>query len=232
MNINIYELISGAKKAEGLVVIIDVFRAFTTACYLFANGAESVYTVSRVETALELKKELDNPVLVGERDGKKLSGFDFGNSPYFIEQHNFSGKKIVQTTSSGTKGIINAQNADQIITGSFVNSSAVIDYIKHISPDKISFVAMGIGGKVSAEEDILCAEYLRDLLLGNKLINREELINRLRKTTGKRFFASEMQKDMPEEDFYYSLEFNKFNFVLKAEKMAEDIYKLKKIETG
>jgi len=229
LKINIYELITGAKKAEGLTVIIDVFRAFTTACYLFANGAENVYTVSRIETALKLKSELERPVLVGERDGKKIKGFDFGNSPYLIDQHDFSKKEIVQTTSSGTKGIINAENAELIITGSFVNSAAVAQYIKNISPDEVSLVAMGIGGKKSAEEDIFCAEHLKNLLLKNKLIKREELIGRLKKSTGKRFFAAETQADMPEEDFYYSLDFDKFNFVLKAKKKAEDIFELTKI---
>ena len=34
MEIRILELIEGAKKAEGLTVIIDVFRAFSLECYL------------------------------------------------------------------------------------------------------------------------------------------------------------------------------------------------------
>ncbi|RCW49225.1 MULTISPECIES: 2-phosphosulfolactate phosphatase [unclassified Halanaerobium] len=229
MKINIYELIAGAKKAEGLAVIIDVFRAFTTACYLFANGAENVYTVSKIETALKLKSKLDRPVLVGERGGKKLKGFDFGNSPYLIDQHDFSKKEIVLTTSSGTKGIISAENAEQIITGSFVNSASVAQYIKKISPEEVSLVAMGIGGEKRAEEDLSCAVHLKNLLLGNKVIERKELIDRLQKSTGRRFFADDTQADMPEEDFYYSLDFDKFDFVLKAEKQGEDIFELTKI---
>src|SRR6056297_1980469 len=134
MEIKTHQFISGAKKAEGLTVIIDVFRAYTTASYLFAAGAEEIYVVAEIEKAESLSRELNNPVLIGERKGIKIKGFDYNNSPYFISQHDFSGNQIVLSTSAGTKGIINAEKADQILTGSFVNISATADYIREKNP--------------------------------------------------------------------------------------------------
>ena len=79
MNIEILHLIEGAKKAEGLTVIIDVFRAFSTACYAVRNGAKEIIPVGDLKIAYQLKEENPNSVLIGERGGKIQPGFDFGN---------------------------------------------------------------------------------------------------------------------------------------------------------
>lgn len=144
MKIDIYQFIEGAKKAEGLAVIIDVFRAFSTSAYLLANGAQAIYTVSEVDTARNLAKQLENNVLVGERNGIKLPGFDYGNSPYLVSSQNFKEKNIILTTSAGTKGIINADQAEEIITGSFVNVSAVADYINQKNFKKFLWLPWGL----------------------------------------------------------------------------------------
>lgn len=230
MNINIYQFIEGAKRAEGLTVIIDVFRAYTTACYLFANGAESIYVTSKVEKARSLAKNINNSILIGERNGIKLEGFDYGNSPYIISKNNFKNKNIIFTTSAGTKGIINAEKADQIITGSFVNVSAVAQYIKDRNPEKVSLVAMGINGVKRADEDILLAEYLKKLLQNGKLLSQDEIRKKLRHPAGNKFFNDETQKDMPEQDFEYSLTIDNFKFVLKAEKYEDNVFQLNLIK--
>jgi 2-phosphosulfolactate phosphatase len=226
MNINIYQFIKGAKEAEGLTVIIDVFRAYTTACYLFANNAKSIYITSEVEKARNLAKNIGNSILIGERKGIKLDGFDYGNSPYIISKNNFNNKNIIFTTSAGTKGIINAKKADQIITGSFVNVSAVARYIKDKNPEKVSLVAMGINGVKRADEDILLAEYLKKLLQNTKTLSQEEIRKKLRYPAGDKFFNSDTQKDMPKEDFEYSLKIDKFKFVLKAKKISDNVFQL------
>ena len=86
MNIKILQLIEGARKAEGLTVIIDVFRAFSVACYVFNNGAEKIIPVGSLETAYALKEENGEFILMGERKGKILPGFDYGNSPAHVQE--------------------------------------------------------------------------------------------------------------------------------------------------
>lgn len=97
LNIEILHLIEGAKQARGLTVIIDVFRAFSTAGYAVRNGAVGIIPVGDVDLAYQLKEENPDYVLMGERKGKRLPGFDFGNSPTEIQSVDFAGKTIIQS---------------------------------------------------------------------------------------------------------------------------------------
>ena len=221
MNIRILQLIEGAKEARGLVVVIDVFRAFTMACFFIGNGATRVVPVGNIEIAYDLKRRYPEFILVGERHGKIMSGFDYGNSPTHIENIDFTGKSIIQTTSAGTQGIANAQGGNEIITGSFVNARAIEKYIRKRSPKELSLVCMGHEAIRPTEEDTLFAEYLRDKLLG-KLTDFPAIVDVLRSTSGKRFFDPANFSSEPPRDFELSLALDKFDFVLRAEK-AKDL---------
>ncbi|MBL7972076.1 MAG: 2-phosphosulfolactate phosphatase, partial [Prolixibacteraceae bacterium] len=105
MKIEILQLLEGAKKSQGLTVIIDVFRAFSTACYAFDAGIQRIYPVGDLAEAYRLKEQNPGYLLVGERNEKKPEGFDFGNSPSQLLNTNLNGKTMVHTTSSGTQGI-------------------------------------------------------------------------------------------------------------------------------
>lgn len=228
MNIKTYHLIEGAKKAKGLVVIIDVFRAFTTACYLINQGATSIIPRGSIEDVWEAKKHHKDAITVGERSGDRIEGFDYGNSPYRIQGIDFSNKEVIQTTSAGTQGIINATNADEIITGSFVNAGAICRYIKSRNPKDVSLVAMGYAGESITMEDEYLAEYLTNELNEDpqSLAGKFEL---LKKGDGARFFNEETQEWSPKEDFDLCLNVNQFDFVLKLEKDSNGYY-LNKIE--
>jgi 2-phosphosulfolactate phosphatase len=140
LNIKILHLINGAMLARGLTVIIDVFRAFSTACYAISNGASEIIPVGDINRAYQLKAQSADFILIGERGGKIQPGFDYGNSPSQIEAVDFSGKTIVQTTSAGTQGFANATQATELISGSFVNVDAVVDYICSKSSAQVSLV--------------------------------------------------------------------------------------------
>ena len=100
MNIEIYHLLEGADQAQGLAVVIDVFRAFSLECYLFSRGVQKIYAVGREETAWELKREHPEYLMAGERGGVILPGFDYGNSPSQTEHADFRGKILIHTTSA------------------------------------------------------------------------------------------------------------------------------------
>ncbi len=229
MEIKIFHLIDGAKKAEGLTVIIDVFRAFSVACYTFSKGVKRHIPVGEVEFARKLKVENNDYILVGERNGITLPGFDFGNSPSQIIEADLSDRTVVHTTTAGTQGIVNANGAEEIITGSFVNASAIVRYIKERNPKIVSLVCMGYAYEDEAEEDTLCAEYIKSALEG-KILDPNEIKERLRQDAGKRFFQPESQEWAPESDFDLCLDFNKFNFILKAEKDNDGLFYLTKID--
>lgn len=218
IKINTYHLIEGAKKATGLTVIIDVFRAFSLECYLYNMGVSLIRPVGTIEEAFAFKKANPGYVLIGERKGRKCEGFDFGNSPSETAKHDLRGKTVIHTTSAGTQGIINAKEADAIITGSLVNAKAVARYIMENQPKEVSLVCMGNGGIAPAKEDELCAEYIRSILEGAELPDMDERVKRLRYEGGAHFFDKQNQDVFPEPDFWMCIEYNKFNFVLRVEK--------------
>ena len=130
MKIEILQLIDGAKKAKGLTVIIDVFRAFSMEAYMFAGGVNRIYPIGKSETAYELKRQHPDWILAGERYGKILPGFDTGNAPSELYKLNLQNKTVVHTTSSGTQGVDNAKYAEEILGCSLVNAKATAEYIK------------------------------------------------------------------------------------------------------
>jgi len=229
MNIKILHMVEGAKKATGITVIIDVFRAFTVEAYLINNGAEKLIPVGDMKIAYDYKEKNKDCILIGERHGKILPGFDYGNSPSQIENIDFSGKTILHTTSAGTQGIANAKNANEILTGSLVNAKAIAKYIKKKGEDDVSLVCMGLEAKSQTEEDNLCAYYIKSLLDGNS-IELDKEIQKLKETSGSKFFDKNQQDVFPEADFYLSTEVDKFNFVLKVEKDNEGMNYIKKID--
>lgn len=220
MNIQILELIEGARKAKGLTVIIDVFRAFTVECYLFDKGAARIFPIGDLNEALELKKQNPSYVLFGERHGRKQEGCDYGNSPYQLLSGDFEGKTIIHTTSAGTQGIVNAVNASEIITGSLVNAKAVAEYIKAKNPEDVSICPMGLAGKVSSEEDLLAAEYIRALILGEDF-DIEGRIAHLKDHGASKFFDPDTQDVFPKEDYPLCVDINKFPFILKVSKIND-----------
>jgi 2-phosphosulfolactate phosphatase len=217
MKIEILQLLEGAKDALGLTVIIDVFRAFSTACYAIDRGAMKIIPIGEIEEAYRIKTESPEYVLIGERNEQKPPGFDFGNSPAQLLNGNLIGKTIIHTTSSGTQGIANARNADEIITGSFVNANAIVKYIQQKQPKKVSLVCMGYACEYPTDEDTLCAEWIKNEL-ENKPNNFAEMVETIRLGSGARFFDPEKQSWSPQADFELCLDLNRFNFVLKVEK--------------
>ena len=162
------------------------------------------------------------------RKGKSLPGFDYGNSPTEIEAIDFSGKTIIQTTSAGTQGFANAKEADELISGSFVNAGAIVSYIKEKAPERVSLVCMGTWAVTPADEDRLCAEYIADQLNSKKL-SREDVYNKLKVAkTAKIFFDPDI-KWAPEKDFDLCLNIGLCDFVLKAEKIENGLLALRPI---
>jgi 2-phosphosulfolactate phosphatase len=217
MHIEILEFIDGAKKAKGFTVIIDVFRAFSVACYAFDSGASKVITTATLEEAFELRKKYTNSVLAGERSEKKVEGFDLGNSPTEVLATDIRGKVFIQTTSAGTQGLANAINAGTVVTGSFVNAGAVAGYIRQMDPEHVSLVAMGYRANVSADEDLLCAQMIKSILLGTEPVSSQQ-ISELINTSGKRFFIPGNLTFSPPTDFFLCTMVDRFGFVLKAVK--------------
>ena len=214
MNIRILQLVEGARQARGLTVIIDVFRAFTVEAWLSHNHAASILPVGDVQAALAYRNAHPGAILCGERGGRKIDGFDFGNSPASIRDTDFTGKTVVHTTSAGTQGIASAVGAQELVGASLVNAAAVARYIRRRNPEEVSLVCMGLAGERETDEDTLCARYIQSLLLDRPLDGMPARIGRLRHTSGAKFFDPAQQEVFPREDFTLCTQLDRFSFVL------------------
>lgn len=216
MDIKILHLIEGARQAEGLTVVIDVFRAFSLECYMYACGAKKVLPCGTVEEAFALRDRHPEYILCGERNGIKVEGFDYGNSPSEFEHLRIDGKTVIHTTSAGVQGLVNVPGADEVITGALVNAAAIARYIRSRDPEKVSLVAMGWNGVKRTEEDELCAEYIRSLLMDEKMANIDKLADDLRYTEGKKFFDPAQNHVFPNRDFFLCTMTDRFDGVIRV----------------
>jgi 2-phosphosulfolactate phosphatase len=166
MEIQLTSLLQGAQGARGTTIIIDVFRAFTTAAVAFDRGAEKIILVAEVAEALTLRRQGIGHLCMGEVDGIKPVGFDFGNSPYEVSQADLVGKTLIQSTRAGTVGVSAAATADTIYLGAFVTAAATARAVLQAAPSLVTIVAMGWAARQRSDEDEQCALYLRNLLQG------------------------------------------------------------------
>ena len=224
MEIQILQLLEGEKQARGLTVVIDVLRAFSLECYLSAWGAAELRPVSTLEEAFAWRARDPEVLLAGERGGAKCEGFDFGNSPWSIPTEAVRGRRVIHTTSAGTQGVTHAAGAEEIIAGSLVNAAAAAAYIRARNPETVSLVCMGNGGVREAPEDVLCAAYIRSLVLGEPIPDLEARIAELRYRGGAHFFNPETQQIYPEPDFWLCTKRDIFPFVLRVKRDELGLY--------
>jgi 2-phosphosulfolactate phosphatase len=116
--------------SNSVVVIIDILRATSTIASALNNGAKCVIPVDSVSRCIELGKQIDG-ITAGERDGKVAEGLKHGNSPFEYPKEFIENKTLVLTTTNGTRLLQMAldKSAQEIITGAFVNLSAVCDHL-------------------------------------------------------------------------------------------------------
>ncbi len=125
---------------NSIVVVIDILRATSSITYGIENGAEAIIPVMNVEDCLAYADQ--GFLLAAERNGEVVAGYDFGNSPFSYTAEKVAGKTIVLTTTNGTKAMHLAQErAYQVIVGSFLNLSAVCEYLKKENKDVLLLCA-------------------------------------------------------------------------------------------
>jgi 2-phosphosulfolactate phosphatase len=155
------------ENRNAIIVIIDVLRASSAICTAFANGAETLIPVADAEMARELKKK--GYLVAAERDGFVLDFADFGNSPFNFTREKVSGKTIVYSTTNGTRIIDMASVLYRTVVGSFLNITALSQWLIHQGRDIILFCA-GWKDKFNLE-DTICAGAMAEILLDSSQIS-------------------------------------------------------------
>jgi 2-phosphosulfolactate phosphatase len=211
-----------AEEARGVVIVIDVIRAFSVAAYAFAGGARELWLVREVEHALALR-EVAGPdaLLIGEVGGKLIPGFDHNNSPSRMAQADVRGRILIQRTGAGTRGAVGASNASHVLLAALVNARATARLAAQLAGEG------EIGLRPTAtywerpvdvpNEDEVCARYIEALLRGepDALAGVAPGMERLRAAGRFDEFAAS-SGDMPAEDVPAFSATDRFDFAMRG----------------
>ena len=221
MDININSCLTGAKIADGITVVIDVFRASNTIITCIAKGATYILPIENLNDAYKLKNTYPDHLLFGERGGLPPKGFDYGNSPAKADKLDLHNKKIILTTSAGSQGIVYSKKADEILIGSFANAQAIVDYLKKKNPLTVTLLAIGYEAKEPATEDEACALYIKSKIEG-KEVNIDQLMEDISKSDG----MSRLKRLGQTDDLDYCLQIDKYHIIPKFYRKTRQIKEL------
>jgi 2-phosphosulfolactate phosphatase len=143
-----------------VVVVIDILRATSSITTAIAHGVEVVRIVGSLPECRELK--LKGYIGAAERGGKKVGGFDMGNSPVSFMNPELEDQKIAMTTTNGTVALKKASGALQVVIGSFLNYSALLSYLERLPCDLLLFCA-GWKGKANLEDTLFAGAVIHGL---------------------------------------------------------------------
>jgi 2-phosphosulfolactate phosphatase len=167
------KLIPQASLRGGVAVVVDVLRATTVMVEGLAAGCEAIIPCGEVEEAREIAKGLPGGarLLVGERGGLPIAGFDLGNSPGDFTSEVCQGKTLVMTTTNGTRAILASLEAERLYVASFTNLRATsselsVQFLKKEHRHSVHIICAGTDGHISLEDSLLAgalaAEIVRD----------------------------------------------------------------------
>ncbi|MFN8410947.1 MAG: 2-phosphosulfolactate phosphatase [Anaerolineales bacterium] len=205
-----YTTLETCHTATGIVLVIDVLRAFSNAAYAFSRGAKEILLVSTVEEALTLKSQIPNSKAMGEVGGLPPAGFDFGNSPTQTLELDLKGLTLIQRTGAGTQGAVRSKNAKIMLAVSFAVAGATIEYVSRLKPSEVTFV---VTGGENNDEDIACAEYLEQQFKGQE-VDAQNFIRRVYESRDAIQHLDPNQPEFPESDLAYCTRINAFDFAM------------------
>ncbi len=150
--------------SDRIVIVIDVLRATSVIVYAMSHGASEIVPVATVEEASQMAKAFprDSVLLGGERRSKNIPGFDLGNSPREYVAEKVKGKKLILTTTNGTKAFHLVSSGKEILVGSFFNIGALAQRCLELDGNLLIFPS-GDEGSFSLE-DTVCGGMLIEMI--------------------------------------------------------------------
>ena len=138
-----------------IAVVIDVLRAFSTACVAFERGATGILLVPDADVAFRVKRARPDYLLVGETDGYPIDGFDFGNSPTALSSADVEGRVLVHKTTAGVPATLGAIDRDRVFVTGLMTAEITSAHAENMG------LVQYIPSDRFGDEDIACAEYMR-----------------------------------------------------------------------
>jgi len=156
---------------DSIAVVIDVLRATSTIINALRHGCKGVIPVAEIEQALLLRKQKRDlaPLLCGERKGKRIDGFDLGNSPAEYKSEVVKDKLLILTTTNGTRAMAAARDAKVVYVLSLLNLKTTVNKVACLDKD-INIICAGTNGRPSLEDNVCAGLFITELLKSDKFL--------------------------------------------------------------
>lgn len=216
--VNIYQGYEN-KINEDIAVVIDVLRAFSTTYYLFTKGISKI-TMSQDPNLLKDLSSEAKGLLVGEKDGIKIDGFDFGNSPDEILPQDLADKDIFFCTTNGVRGVFHCRQSSEVYVTGLIGIEALIKKLELVIKEGKSIALHA--SHPSSDDDLAIAEYIKDKLERKSTLEIEEIKSRVKNSLSAAKFIDESQSYFKSSDLEYCIDLpeslkSESGFVMKAQ---------------
>jgi 2-phosphosulfolactate phosphatase len=206
--------IDGARAARGIVVVIDVLRAFTVSAYALAGGAKECILVPTIAEARALKAKIPGSVICAEEEALPVPGIPISNSPTQISAASLKDCILIQRSSAGTTVISAVESAEALYAASLVVARATVNACLARRPATLTLIA-----SADHPEDHACGAYMECLLRGEEP-DIDLLLQPVRQSERFRRAASGRWPGFPASDLDLSLVPDRFDFAMPATKQS------------
>ena len=204
-----------AGHATGVVVVIDVLRAFTTAAYALDAGAARIVATGSVEDAFAARDAFPGALLMGEVDGLAIDGFDMDNSPQGLAAVDLAGRTLIQRTTAGTQGVVRASGASALFAASLVCAEATTRAVAALAPDEVTFVITGRDDR-DGEEDQAAADWFAARLAGEQP-DADVAATRVARSDAGRRFVDPGDRDFDVTDLHMATAVDAVDLAMRAQ---------------
>ena len=154
---------AGRVPARAVAVVVDVLRATTVLAIARLRGARRVLPAATPDEALSLRARHPDALLCGEREGRRIEGFDLGNSPAEYGFEAVAGRTLIFASTNGSQALLRARGARRRVLGAFVCAGAVLEALA--GEEQVVVVCAGKLARF-ALEDTAFAGWLVERLAG------------------------------------------------------------------
>lgn len=207
--------------AADINVVIDVIRAFTVAHVALARGVREILLVNTVEEALALKRRRPELLLAGEIKGLGIPGFDLDNSPYRVAQAELAGRTLVQKTTNGVKATLAALAARHVFVTGYSNARNTARHVRQLLTGAGLRTVNVIASHGQDDDDLACAEYIRDQILDLQQLQPEQVVDRIRRSRPAAKFLVRPAGEFEPRDLDFCTQVRPGDFVMAVDRSGD-----------
>ena len=195
-------------------IIIDVFRAFSTACTVLSKKPKSYALTNHCTSITQRLSVQNNCILIGKPEKGSAINYHAPNSPNLVANLDLKEKHIYHRTSAGATGVMQSNPNNIVLCTSLNNLPATATYVSQFKNHPVIIQPMGHEANTPSIEDNICASLLRRMISGSHSMEKLP-IDQIRASSGQYFF--QQNPEYPEEDFHTCLQIGTHPFAIKAD---------------